>query len=143
MLKCPLCPQKLSFETVKKYATQGFFDQYDHSATIHVLSSMPDFRLCANPECGSGQFHEMDEELPIWTCQKCETKMCFKHEVEWHEGVECEEYEETIGKKRLEENELSLRLLEEVRVFSFSFNLARPYKGFLKPAPNMAITDHI
>lgn len=80
---------------------------------------MPDFRLCTSPDCGSGQFHEMDNDAPIWTCQKCERKMCFTHEVEWHEGMGCDEYEETVGKQRMEEIELSLKLLEEVRTLVF------------------------
>lgn len=122
-LKCPLCPQKLEFRTVKKYASKEAFEQYDYSAALQTLCSMPDFRLCGNPDCGSGQFHEVDEELPIWICQKCGRRMCFKHGVEWHEGVGCEEYEETVGRRRNEENELSLKVLEEVRVLIYSSSL--------------------
>lgn len=117
-VKCPLCPEKLAFETVKKYTSEEIFEQYDRLAALRVLSSMPDFRLCINPECGSGQLHDsLGGELPIWSCHMCETKVCFKHEVEWHEEMGCDEYEETVGKKRLEEIESSMKLLKEVRTY--------------------------
>lgn len=115
MLKCPLCPEKLAFETVKRYSSQ--FEEFDRRATLQVLCGMEDFRLCRRKGCEWGQIHEGGEEYPIWCCGGCGGRMCFRHEVEWHEGMNCEEYEETVGKRRLEELELSERFLEKVCIF--------------------------
>lgn len=53
---------------------------------------MPDFRRCLAPKCGSGQVHA-DDDGPLFICYACGTKMCIHHQVRWHEGDTCREYD--------------------------------------------------
>lgn len=84
--------------------------RYDKFATMYACRDEPNFRMCPNPSCGNGQVHAMGHDEPILTCNACGSKACFTHEVFWHTGQTCKEFEATRVDKRAQEA-ASLQLL--------------------------------
>eukprot|EP01084_Bolivina_argentea_P187849 323496_1 len=60
-----------------------------------ILEIMPEFRWCKNPKgCGSGQLVSNWKGLQgYYSCHACEQEMCFKHNMAWHMGYDCKEFE--------------------------------------------------
>lgn len=117
LIKCPLCPSLLSFADVQKHASAEVFERYDRLATLATLSDLPDFRFCLNPACNSGQLHtpNQGEELSnLMTCEDCGSRSCFTHQVPWHEGKTCAEFDAEIRaqEQRRGEDEATARYLE-------------------------------
>ncbi|KAF1964835.1 hypothetical protein BU23DRAFT_491512, partial [Bimuria novae-zelandiae CBS 107.79] len=103
-ITCPdeTCSVILAHHEVQQYATPVIFAQYDTFAMRDALGQVPNFRWCRNPVCTSGQEH--DEVGYIFTCVACGHKTCTTHNVDWHEGETCDEYEyRTSGAKEREQ----------------------------------------
>lgn len=54
---------------------------------------MPNFTMCLGPNCDSGQIHGGGNDQPIMTCTTCQFKTCFTHQMPWHTGQTCAEYD--------------------------------------------------
>ena len=67
-------------------------DKYDTYLTNLLLEDMPEFVWCAHG-CGSGQLHLTDGSKV--DCIHCGRSTCFSHRIPWHEGVTCDEYDES------------------------------------------------
>ncbi|KAK3941518.1 hypothetical protein QBC46DRAFT_258409 [Diplogelasinospora grovesii] len=100
-LKCPDCPELLKYADVKRYASRQTFDRYDVLATRAALKDIPRFRWCLAPECESGQIH--DDKCPKFKCAECRATSCVTHDVLWHKGETCEEYDKRNKQKRKDE----------------------------------------
>jgi hypothetical protein len=77
------------------------------------MSQAENFIWCT-AGCGSGQIHDSNNHHPIVTCLHCEKKSCFVHNVPWHEGVSCREYNRILedpeySSPRVEKNAPSAR----------------------------------
>lgn len=59
-----------------------------------AMSQMPGFKTCRAPGCRSGQIHWEGKAQPIMTCNGCGHKTCVMHDVEWHAGMTCTEWDE-------------------------------------------------
>ncbi|CZR69112.1 related to RING finger protein Dorfin [Phialocephala subalpina] len=106
LIVCPFCPEKLSREEIKKYATPEIFARYDYLALI----ATPDLVMCLGLNCGSGQIHTSED--PMMTCQACSFKTCAFHKLPWHEGQTCEEFDTNDDQiERLEQAEATAMLL--------------------------------
>ena len=72
------------------------FDRFDHLLMRRAVEAAPHFRWCSRANCGSGQDHLNAGRYPIMTCCKasCKAKTCFNHQVPWHEGMTCAQYDE-------------------------------------------------
>ncbi|CAG8654570.1 6523_t:CDS:2, partial [Dentiscutata heterogama] len=83
-IKCPSyeCDETLDHNDIRKLATEKLYE------------SMSDIRFCLNSKCDSAQVHSGEHDLPIMTCPKCGSKACFTHDVPWHEGLTCSEYDQ-------------------------------------------------
>jgi hypothetical protein len=57
------------------------------------LAKDPNFRECLSGSCTNGQLYQISPKNPRISCKACGFKMCFKHQVPWHEGLNCDEYE--------------------------------------------------
>jgi hypothetical protein len=61
----------------------------------HPAERKTEFIWCAHEECGSGQFHVMNQNFsPIVTCVLCKRQTCAVHRVKWHKGMTCNEYDQ-------------------------------------------------
>ncbi|KAI0530420.1 hypothetical protein GGR58DRAFT_232450 [Xylaria digitata] len=99
-LKCPEseCPEILAFRDVKAFATRDVFDRYDKLATKAVLEGIKGFRWCLNPNCDAGQIFPSECEKA--KCHACKQSSCVRHDVPWHSGETCEEYDRRTRKQR-------------------------------------------
>lgn len=73
---------------------------------IAALSGESNYYSCISPDCNSGQIHEDGEAEPIMTCVHCGSRSCVVHQIPFHEGETCSEYDNRM-------NQLRNELLEE------------------------------
>lgn len=97
-LRCPECPQLLSYEHVRAFAPRDVFDRYDALAVKAVLGGMEDFAWCLNPACESGQIYPPG--CARAKCSACKHYLCVRHKVPWHSGETCEEYDRRTRRQR-------------------------------------------
>ena len=57
----------------------------------HALHSNPDFRWCLSQNCDWGEI--LDRNTERFECSLCGHEMCFQHQVPWHEGLTCRQYD--------------------------------------------------
>lgn len=100
-LKCPECPELLKFNDVRRYAPKHDFDRYDTLATRAALRSIPNFRWCLSTSCESGQIH--DPACRKFKCAACKVKHCVYHDMPWHSGETCEQYDHRNRRRRKDE----------------------------------------
>ncbi|EJU02140.1 hypothetical protein DACRYDRAFT_115913 [Dacryopinax primogenitus] len=112
---CPSCRHDFSHEDIQRTASEEAFARYDRLLLRKAVGNQPGFVWCKNPSCEGGQFHiipDMPKRLGLvgWmqepcldadlvVCFACGTKSCFRHDVLWHEGRSCQEYEQSKGTK--------------------------------------------
>ncbi|KAF7898182.1 hypothetical protein EAF00_004628 [Botryotinia globosa] len=92
-LACPECPELLSFDDVKSFASEADFIKYDKNALLSYISNDPNFTNCLGLNCGDGQIHQDGDAQPIMTCGSCNFKTCFTHKMPWHSGLTCGQYD--------------------------------------------------
>ncbi|KAH7344042.1 hypothetical protein B0J17DRAFT_625622 [Rhizoctonia solani] len=95
-VRCPSanCTAELAYEDVCTAARdKALVERYDSLLLRQALGSDTSFVWCKNTACGSGQFHPDGDSAPIVTCRRCGTKSCFQHDVIWHAGFTCSEYD--------------------------------------------------
>ncbi|KAK5658795.1 hypothetical protein OQA88_1607 [Cercophora sp. LCS_1] len=109
-LKCPDCPELLKYSDVKRYAAKDTFDRYDTLATRAAVEMLPNFRWCLSPICESGQIDV--DECPRFKCQACPAKHCIKHNVPWHKGETCDDYDKR-NKQRKKDDKASEQMIRK------------------------------
>ena len=50
------------------------------------------FLWCPSSGCGNGEVYAPTLN-PFVTCKKCKARICFSHQVMWHEGLTCHQYD--------------------------------------------------
>ncbi|KAI1397276.1 hypothetical protein F4819DRAFT_90970 [Hypoxylon fuscum] len=130
-LKCPECPQLLKFANVRAFATREIFEKYDTLAAKAVLASIPEFTWCLNPKCNSGQIHPAGCSKA--RCHACKHYLCVRHNVPWHKGETCEEYQNRTRKQR-KNNEASEKHVKEI---------TKPCPGCKKNVHKFTGCDHV
>ncbi|OCK78731.1 hypothetical protein K432DRAFT_383655 [Lepidopterella palustris CBS 459.81] len=93
MVNCPECLYHLDAEDMERNADKETFERYDALAKRAALNAIPDFLWCLSPGCTSGQVHKLTDDGPMFRCQDCRFEICVLHNVAWHSGESCEEYE--------------------------------------------------
>lgn len=109
-LKCPDCPELLKYSDMKRCASKDTFDRYDTLATRAAVEMLPNFRWCLSSTCESGQIDA--DECPKFKCQACQAKHCTKHNVPWHKGETCEEYDKR-NKQRKKDDKASEQMIKK------------------------------
>ncbi|KAI2617612.1 hypothetical protein GGS26DRAFT_401290 [Hypomontagnella submonticulosa] len=130
-LKCPECPQLLKFENVRAFATQEVFNRYDALATKALLSNIPEFMWCLNPRCNSGQIYPTGCERA--RCHACRHSLCVRHNVPWHKGETCPEYERRTRRQRRNDKASEKHIKE----------IAKPCPGCQKNVHKYTGCDHV
>ncbi|KAK3984590.1 hypothetical protein QBC44DRAFT_362994 [Cladorrhinum sp. PSN332] len=113
----PDCGHIYTHSELRSTLDSETFALYDrHRLNLHLSSSeeAPNFRWCLRPACPSGQIHEVvgpgwgliqSPEFPVASgrlnpnrnkisCGDCGFVMCFEHQIPWHEGLSCLEYDD-------------------------------------------------
>ncbi|KAI1136910.1 hypothetical protein F5Y05DRAFT_90380 [Hypoxylon sp. FL0543] len=130
-LKCPECPQLLKYENVRAFATREVFERYDTLAVKALLSSIPEFLWCFNPRCNSGQIHPTGCSRA--KCHACKRYLCVRHNVPWHKGETCEEYERRTRRQRRNDKASEEHVKE----------IAKPCPGCKKNVHKYSGCDHV
>jgi hypothetical protein len=68
-------------------------ERYDSLATKAALEAIPGFRWCIAKNCKSGQVHGNGDAKVKFCCVGCKKSHCIKHQVTWHKGETCAQYE--------------------------------------------------
>ncbi|EKD12230.1 ring finger protein [Drepanopeziza brunnea f. sp. 'multigermtubi' MB_m1] len=111
-IQCPVCPEPLPFDEVKKWASTEAFEQYDKKSLMSVFRNFPSLIMCLGPGCDSGQIHDGEHDQPIMTCNNCQFKTCYTHKMPWHSGQTCAGYEYE-REKRMAQEAASDRVIAE------------------------------
>ncbi|KAI1383078.1 uncharacterized protein F4822DRAFT_91881 [Hypoxylon trugodes] len=110
-LRCPECPQLLTYENVRAFASPEVFQRYDTLAMRALVSSIPEFVWCCNPRCSFGQIHPTGCSRA--KCHECKRSLCVRHNILWHKGETCEEYERRRQRNQ-KNNEASEKCIQEI-----------------------------
>ncbi|CAB4412421.1 unnamed protein product [Rhizophagus irregularis] len=93
-INCPFnkCNQIIQINDIRKI-NKKLYERYNTLLLHQTLSKIPEFRWCKNSGCNSGQIHFGGDDAPIMTCQACKQKLCYTHDIPWHEDSTCSNYE--------------------------------------------------
>ena len=91
-LSCPECSAMLPYSAIQAYASPVTFQRYDMLLARKELSNDATFCWCT-AGCGSGQCHPGSNDNPIMICAQCRAKTCFTHQIPWHDGLTCVQYD--------------------------------------------------
>ncbi|KAK3316225.1 hypothetical protein B0H66DRAFT_560739 [Apodospora peruviana] len=103
-LGCPTpgCGHIYTHDEIRLLAPAETFAMYDKLRLLSHLATLPNFRWCLREGCEMGQIHEIPDQMgdgPLdcrrncVQCDVCGFDMCFRHQVPWHRGQSCAEYE--------------------------------------------------
>jgi len=109
-LKCPDCPEMLQHADMKLYANAETFARYDTLATRSAVEALRNFRWCLSPACESGQID--DENCAKFKCEACSARHCIRHNVPWHKGETCDEYDRR-NKQRKKDDKASEQTIKK------------------------------
>ncbi|KAK3933601.1 hypothetical protein QBC46DRAFT_301019 [Diplogelasinospora grovesii] len=92
-MPCPSegCNRKLEYQEVMLYGDRESLIKYDKYLLLNSITALPNFRWCGRGACGNGQLYEEDDELI--TCDECGFAMCYRHQIPFHRGLTCEQYD--------------------------------------------------
>ncbi|THY43217.1 hypothetical protein D6C97_09315 [Aureobasidium pullulans] len=97
------CAVLLGYEEVKNMTNAEDFSKYDEAAFRAAISADPEFRYCMSTTCKSGQCHPAGIDEPTFCCRECGHNHCVSCEANWHEGLTCAQYQDTLQRAQEEE----------------------------------------
>ncbi|KAF5533416.1 RING finger Dorfin [Fusarium napiforme] len=89
---CHECKEKLEYNDIQRLADEQTVAKYERQALRAAVADEENFFWCTS-DCGSGQIHDSGSTQPIVVCIKCNHRSCFRHGVNWHEDLSCDEYD--------------------------------------------------
>ncbi|KAI0972964.1 hypothetical protein F4678DRAFT_427463 [Xylaria arbuscula] len=115
-ITCVQCPSELDYFAIKEIADEATFERYETLLLNRLLEQDPRFVWCAHA-CGSGQSHPAGADEPILTCHNCFRKTCVVHQLPWHPGLTCLEFDQlvAVGEMSQSQNTSQEQSLEEQR----------------------------
>ncbi|KAF2741249.1 hypothetical protein EJ04DRAFT_242 [Polyplosphaeria fusca] len=112
-INCPECSVRLEHEDMRVFAPPDIFRRYDRLSTRAALEAIPGFRWCIAKGCKSGQVHDEGQATPRFRCTSCRASHCVVHQVRWHKGETCAEYDyRTDGKLKKAEIEANKKWIQ-------------------------------
>ncbi|THW71043.1 hypothetical protein D6D19_07480 [Aureobasidium pullulans] len=96
------CAVLLGYEEVKNMTNAENFTKYDEAAFRAAVSADPEFRYCMSTTCKSGQGHPAGIDEPTFCCRECGHNHCVSCEANWHEGLTCAQYQDTLQRAQEE-----------------------------------------
>ncbi|KAH6684850.1 hypothetical protein F5X68DRAFT_241842 [Plectosphaerella plurivora] len=95
-IRCPECQSNFTYNDFRRLARPDDFARIDNLSSTAALSALPEFRWCL-AGCGSGQLHGDEATNPRMECVNCHARQCYTHNVAWHNGMTCDEYDQFIA----------------------------------------------
>jgi hypothetical protein len=90
---CPQCGTDIPTEELHGVLPRTLVKELKKLLNRASLSSEEAWRWCLAPGCDHGALQTGKSEMI--KCGKCGAKACFKHQVPWHAGYTCEEYDDS------------------------------------------------
>ena len=110
-IKCPECPSVLHYADVQAAASEVTFAAFDKLSMRNALGDLDEFAWCLKPDCGSGQLNV--DNNSFMHCASCGYKQCLTHNVEWHTGETCTQYDYRVsGQQRKDEEKKTEDMLD-------------------------------
>ena len=93
------CKNEFECENYYPLLSKHKLNIVDKIITHRTLEKMASFRWCKNKHgCGNGQLVSNWQNLRgYYKCHSCNIKLCFQHEIEWHNGFTCDEYQKELN----------------------------------------------
>ncbi|KAL8278831.1 hypothetical protein RQP46_008702 [Phenoliferia psychrophenolica] len=89
------CSTILSYEDVRNLAGRDDFERFDALLLRAAIGGSTNFYHCQSPGCGSIQEHVGGSEGgQIMICATCGGKTCVFHQLPWHSGQTCKEFDQ-------------------------------------------------
>ncbi|QRV72385.1 IBR domain protein [Ceratobasidium sp. AG-Ba] len=96
-----MCAETLGYEDVRAAVKDhAVMERYEYLLLRRNLQGLENFVWCKNPECSSGQIHDITSPCPTVTCKECGAESCFVHDTPWHAGLTCSQYDAKERKNR-------------------------------------------
>ncbi|KAI9875805.1 MAG: hypothetical protein M1830_007961 [Pleopsidium flavum] len=133
---CPNCRASWDRYYIGLYATEAIMMRYETMGMLKVVEAMPNFLWCLSPDCNSGQINQAGDAEPIVTCVACGFKMCFTHQIAWHSGLTCTQYDAPSGTTNAPvetTNDTRARTTKEEQ------ETAAKLQGMTKPCPRCGV----
>ncbi|ERF69709.1 hypothetical protein EPUS_03701 [Endocarpon pusillum Z07020] len=89
--RCPQCNISIPTEELQSALPRALVKEMKEMVSKAAQATDDSWRWCLRPGCGHGKIHDGRSEMI--QCGKCSYKMCFKHQVPWHQGYSCQDYE--------------------------------------------------
>lgn len=89
--RCPQCNMTLPAEELQSALPRALVKEMKDMINRTDASTDDRWRWCLASGCGHGSLQDGRNEMI--RCRKCDCKMCFKHQVPWHKGYTCQEYD--------------------------------------------------
>ncbi|KAG8684290.1 hypothetical protein FRC08_013773, partial [Ceratobasidium sp. 394] len=89
------CKEIMEYFDIRRGASGNApcLERYEALLLRRLLQNEPNFVWCKNPACSSGQIHECGSTLPMVVCKACHAQSCFTHDIPWHTGLTCTQYD--------------------------------------------------
>ncbi|QRV87120.1 RING finger protein [Ceratobasidium sp. AG-Ba] len=75
---------------------QATYERFHDLKVRQTLNTERNMFWCRAPGCSSGQIHVEGAACPVVICQACTAQSCFKHDMIWHEGMTCKEFDRAL-----------------------------------------------
>ncbi|KAF2675528.1 hypothetical protein BT63DRAFT_450514 [Microthyrium microscopicum] len=107
-LQCLGCSKPLIEPELRICMPKALIERLNNLQLQKYLSTELNFRWCLRSGCEAGAIYDCNDETMPQVCQQCGFQMCFYHQVSWHTGMTCEEYENSraINETNLASTEL-------------------------------------
>jgi hypothetical protein len=92
---CPACNVAPPASDLAIILPRQEFTRLDELVKKAALRDDPGWRWCLASGCGHGQIHATPVNSQPVRCAKCNAKSCFHHQIKWHLGYTCDEYDES------------------------------------------------
>lgn len=92
---CPACNVAPPAGDLELILPRHEFRRLDDLVKKAALMQDPNWRWCLASGCSYGQIHNVTGGSRLIKCAKCNAKSCFHHQVTWHLGYTCDEYDES------------------------------------------------
>ncbi|QDS69686.1 hypothetical protein FKW77_009680 [Venturia effusa] len=95
-IPCDVCANPIPPEAVLGFLLEGELrNRYEEQLLLVALLKDPEYHECLNPQCNSGQLHPLGGH-PRLRCCACQWYICTRHEIPWHDGFTCDEFDAIV-----------------------------------------------
>jgi len=91
-ITCLECDGVVTKEELQGVLPRRLVKELNNLSKQATYASDDAWRWCLAPGCGHGGIYDESKGVMI-KCRKCGARSCFNHQVKWHEGYSCENYE--------------------------------------------------